>query len=120
MQRNSRSKVLFDYEDLVLLLLLNRERNMTFIKKTMNLSHNSLKIHIDRLSNLNFISVQRGNDDDYKNKYAKITKEGEIIKKSFNTTNVQSFLVSTILVGLSIQENLPKDVKDELKKMGIL
>jgi DNA-binding MarR family transcriptional regulator len=83
-KRTSRARVLLDIEDMRLLSLLVKygKNNQVFIieglKKEMNISHNSLLVHIKRLGGLGLIISFR-NPESYKNKIIHITDEGKKI-----------------------------------------
>lgn len=88
-KRTSRARVLLDIEDMRLLGLLIKfeKQSQVFVleglKKGMNISHNSLLVHIKRLAGLGLILVFRGDSaETYKSKIVKITDEG---KKIYDT-----------------------------------
>jgi len=83
-KRTSRARVLLDIEDMRLLSLLIsfKKKNQVFVleglKKEMNISHNSLLVHIKRLGGLGLIIVFRGDGPkSYKSKIVNITDEGK-------------------------------------------
>lgn len=99
-KRKSRSEVLFDLDDLLVLSILNNsyekskeridkkiireheQQNLPLclvkfenIKKDLNMSYNSLLVHLKRLYSHNFITIARS-PNNYKFKVAGILKEG--------------------------------------------
>jgi len=83
-KRKSRARVLLDIEDMRILGLLLKFENkkqvfvIEGLKEKMNISHNSLLVHIKRLGGLGLILVFRSPDPKtYKNKIIHITDEGK-------------------------------------------
>lgn len=94
--RKSRSPVLFDYDDFLLLTFLNNLQEkveLPILLKWLNISHNSFLIHIKRLEQYQFIEVVRGKDKDYKNKFISITEQGTKALEVFKPiTNKEPFI----------------------------
>lgn len=82
-KRTSRSKVIIDEDDLMLLSLSMLNPNLDSLKKKMNISHTCLLIHIQRLKEYNLIKVHRYKNN-YKRKYIKITVDGFKLGKLLN------------------------------------
>jgi DNA-binding MarR family transcriptional regulator len=82
-KRNSRADVIIDEDDLVLLFLippLPSFQDLSIIKDKMNISHNSLLIHLNRLLAHGLINFGRSNDN-YKFKIIHMTTSGEKMRK---------------------------------------
>lgn len=108
-KRTSKAKIIFDIEDIRILKLLDelykknevikfnkkKYRKMYHIKglsETLNVSHNSLLIHINRLSGLKLISILSEIDLGYKYKYLQITEKGEKVLNLLLTNNEEVFI----------------------------
>lgn len=93
-KRNSRSRVIIDEDDFNFLKLLsevaedNRAQIMglelDYIKKTLNISHKALLIHVNRLKKYGWVAVARLKDKDYKMKIIFITSPGKNILKQLD------------------------------------
>lgn len=78
-KRNCREKVLIGEIDLLLFKQLkkNSKLNISELRENLNISHNTLMIHVKRLEEQNLIKIERGKKNDFRTKYAKLTKKGE-------------------------------------------
>ena len=108
-QRTSRARVLLDIEDMRILGMLAdiAEKNQAFsldgLKKRLNISHNSLLVHVKRLGGLRLIDVFRmtntkDNKEAYKMKTILLRKEGKKVLDIL--TDQDSVCINGKMVGL--------------------
>lgn len=83
-KRNSRGEVILDKDDLVILCNLNKKPFLFLdeLKKSLNISHKGLLIHLKRLQEHGFIFKNRSKDN-YKIKIISISQTGEDILRYF-------------------------------------
>lgn len=68
-KRTSRSEVMVDKDDILILeILINKKgyENISGLMEELNISYNGLKTHLNRLENFNFITMLSGKNEDYR------------------------------------------------------
>lgn len=95
MKRKGRSQTLLDIDDLTILSYfryLDSEIPLISFRNILNISHNGLLTHINRLKKFGFIEIHREKDS-YKTKFVKVTNKGLKISKIFlkNLGNKKSY-----------------------------
>ena len=81
-KRNSRSNVILDEDDILILYKLNTSGffELNDLREILNFSYKGLKIHLDRLLEHDIIRVLRS-PEDYKFKVIQLTKSGYGVKQ---------------------------------------
>jgi len=79
-KRNSRSKVLIDVDDFMILYHLSKfNYNIKALMEKLNISYNGLQTHLKRLMALHLIAGFKSPERDYKSNFFMITKKGRHI-----------------------------------------
>ena|SRR3989344_8006926 len=100
--RKGKSPIFLDFDDLLLLRFLEYETHshilnnnsptlvdLNSLKEDMRISHKALLVHLNRLKRFGIIEIFRGDNEDYKSKYVKISRFGlDLYKKARSSSNI--------------------------------